>query len=90
MKTVTLGIFFFLLAPPFIVLGIGDFVIHKGLTIARQAVLVGADVKPIEAIAHPTPGSGSSLRLADSTNWMVSRTEARLALAVLTTERKAA
>ena len=41
-------------------------------------------------IAHPTLAKVSSGRLADSTNRRVSRTEAPLALAVLTTERKAA
>ena len=43
-----------------------------------------------EVIAHPTLAKVSSGRLADSTNRRVSRTEAPLALAVLTTERKAA
>jgi hypothetical protein len=41
-------------------------------------------------IAHPAPASVSPGRLADITNRTVSRTEARLAFAVLTTERKAA
>jgi len=41
-------------------------------------------------IAHPTPASISSVRLADITNRTVSSTEERLALAVLTTDRKAA
>ena len=40
-------------------------------------------------IAHPAPASASG-RLADSTKRTVSSTKARLALAVLTTERKAA
>ena len=44
----------------------------------------------LSAIAHPTPASVSLGRLADITNRTVSSTEARLALAVLTTERKAA
>ena len=41
-------------------------------------------------IAHPAPASASPGRLADITNRTVSSTEARLAFAVLTTERKAA
>jgi peptidoglycan/LPS O-acetylase OafA/YrhL len=41
-------------------------------------------------IAHPTPAKSSSVRLVDSTNRTVSRTDAPLAFAVLTTERKAA
>ena len=41
-------------------------------------------------IAHPAPASDSPGRLADITNRTVSSTEARLAFAVLTTERKAA
>jgi hypothetical protein len=41
-------------------------------------------------IAHPAPASASPCRLFESTNRTVSRTEARLAFAVLTTERKAA
>ena len=43
-----------------------------------------------QVIAHPTPARTSTGRLADSTNRTVSSTEARLALAVLTTDRKAA
>ena len=42
------------------------------------------------AIAHPAPASVSPGRLADITKRTVSNTEARLAFAVLTTERKAA
>src|SRR5208283_324412 len=41
-------------------------------------------------IAHPAPASASPGRLVDSTNRTVSSTEAPFALAVLTTERKAA
>ena len=41
-------------------------------------------------IAHLGPARGSTIGLADSTNRTVSRTEALLAVAVLTTERKAA
>ena len=41
-------------------------------------------------IAHPTPAIGSAGSLTASTKRMVSNTEARLAFAVLTTERKAA
>ncbi len=41
-------------------------------------------------IAHPTPAIGPAGSLAASTKRMVSNTEARLAFAVLTTERKAA
>jgi hypothetical protein len=41
-------------------------------------------------IAHPAPARVSPGRLADITNRTVSSTEARLAFAVLTTERKAA
>ena len=41
-------------------------------------------------IAHPTPAIGSTGSLTESTNRMVSNTDARLAFAVLTTERKAA
>jgi len=41
-------------------------------------------------IAHPAPAIASPGRLADITNRTVSSTEARLAFAVLTTERKAA
>jgi len=41
-------------------------------------------------IAHPTSASGSAGSLAASTKRSTSSTEARLALAVLTTERKAA
>ena len=44
----------------------------------------------IVVIAHPTPARTSTGRLADSTNRTVSSTEARSALAVLTTDRKAA
>ena len=44
----------------------------------------------LSVIAHPTPARTSTGRLADSTNRTVSSTEARLALAVLTTDRKAA
>ena len=44
----------------------------------------------IGVIAHPAPATASPGRLVDSTKWTASRTEARLALAVLTTERKAA
>ena len=47
-------------------------------------------VKSIKVIAHPAPASASPGRLADITNRTVSSTEARLAFAVLTTERKAA
>ncbi len=43
-----------------------------------------------KAIAHPAPASVSPGRLADITKRTVSNTEARLAFAVLTTERKAA
>src|SRR5271163_4426335 len=46
------------------------------------------DFAPV--IAHPAPASASPDRLADITNRTVSSTEARLAFAVLTTERKAA
>ena len=41
-------------------------------------------------IAHPTLAKPSTGRLADSTNRIVSRIDARFAFAVLTTERKAA
>jgi hypothetical protein len=56
--------------------------------------IAGPSYKQVSAggtvIAHPTPASLSSRVWVDSTNRTVSSTEARLALAVLTTERKAA
>jgi hypothetical protein len=46
-------------------------------------------IKP-EVNVHPAGARTSSGRLAESTNRTVSSTEAPLAMAVLTTERKAA
>ena len=48
------------------------------------------ELPAILVIAHPTPAIGSAGSLTASTKRMVSNTEARLAFAVLTTERKAA
>ena len=59
-----------------------------------RALLSGRDPvnthSEFEVIAHPTPAIGSAGSLTASTKRMVSNTEARLAFAVLTTERKAA
>ena len=49
-----------------------------------------ADPGSLSVIAHPAPAIVSPRRLVDITNLTVSSTEARLAFAVLTTERKAA
>jgi hypothetical protein len=51
----------------------------------RQQRIVSGQVS-----AHPAMARASPDRLADITNWTVSSTEARLAFAVLTTDRKAA
>ena len=62
----------------------------RGLSIERANQVWCADITYIPVIAHPAPATASPGRLVDSTKWTASRTEARLALAVLTTERKAA
>ena len=57
--------------------------------IALFDCMVGlADTRHV--IAHPTSTGGWTDNLAANTNWRTARTEAWLAFAVLTTERKAA
>jgi hypothetical protein len=60
------------------------------MTMKVQSGTAETTVKQYLAIAHPAPASVSLGRLADITKRTVSNTEARLAFAVLTTERKAA
>ena len=62
----------------------------EGATLTELAKSYNVGVATISVIAHPSPASASPGRLADITNRTVSSTEARLAFAVLTTERKAA
>ena len=67
---------------------------NQQAALLRAGKLSSADIahiaEEIEVIAHPTPAIGSAGSLTASTKRMVSNTEARLAFAVLTTERKAA
>jgi Plasmid pRiA4b ORF-3-like protein len=69
-----------------ITMGSGDGHLHAFDVGGRRYGSPGAAA----VIAHPAPASDSPSRLADITNRTVSSTDARLALAVLTTERKAA
>ena len=65
-----------------------------GLTPRPVGAVAGTETATLTVdqivIAHPTPAIGSAGSLTASTKRMVSNTEARLAFAVLTTERKAA
>ena len=59
----------------------------------RRRIYVKAKAEPswrFWVIAHPGSSNGSKGDFADSTNWTARSTEAPFALAVLTTERKAA
>ena len=59
------------------------------LWLAAYSILITTH-HPSAVIAHPAPASASPARVADITNRTVSSTEAPLAFAVLTTDRKAA
>ena len=61
---------------------------YNQFTLSAHARTMGQGLQLV--IAHPTPAIGSAGSLTASTKRMVSNTEARLAFAVLTTERKAA
>jgi hypothetical protein len=70
--------------------GKGDVRIHYEVAGSGFPLLLVPGGALNSVFAHPAPGSNPAGCLADITNWTVSRTEARFALAVLTTERKAA
>jgi hypothetical protein len=67
---------------------------HGGKVTRRQAGFGKACASCLAetglVIAHPTSTGGWTDNLAANTNWRTARTEAWLAFAVLTTERKAA
>jgi hypothetical protein len=83
---------------------LGGFSVHAAVIFAclKNVTLNSSAIKPFchkmtsvlmhvkMVIAHPTPATASMGRFADSTNCIVSNTEARLSFAVAITERKAA
>jgi hypothetical protein len=63
---------------------------ERALAVLKQATTEDDRRRMQLVFAHPAPAGASPDRLADITNRTASSTEARLALAVLTTDRKAA